>query len=85
LENVLLIQSADKSRAAMILTNSVSGKSMQKTGKLVFHRYGDKYFLSQVWSPGLQVGRTVPASDIERSLDREMARTVRTIETAKKN
>ena len=27
---------------------------------LVFHRYGDSYFLEEVWSAGLDVARTLP-------------------------
>jgi len=44
-----------------------------KRGELVFHRYGDTYFLSQVWGPGLETGRELATSRQERTLKREMA------------
>jgi hypothetical protein len=44
-----------------------------KRGELVFHRYGDTYFLSQVWTPGLETGRELTTSRQERTLKREMA------------
>ena len=34
--------------------------------KLVFHRYGDQYFLYQVWAPGTTTGRQFPKSRAER-------------------
>jgi hypothetical protein len=35
-------------------------------GKLVFHRYGDQYFLYQVWAAGTTTGRQFPKSRSER-------------------
>lgn len=35
---------------------------------LVFHRYGDQYFLAQVWPAGASIGRELPASRSERDL-----------------
>jgi hypothetical protein len=34
--------------------------------KLVFHRYGNKYFLSQIWIKGNEVGRELPKSRLEK-------------------
>ena len=36
--------------------------------KLVFHRYGDSYFLAQVWTTGNPRGRELPRSRAEREL-----------------
>ena len=35
---------------------------------LVFHRYGDQYYLSQVWPAGGSIGRELPVSRSERDL-----------------
>jgi hypothetical protein len=40
-----------------------------KGGRLVFHKYGDKYFLAQVWDLDGQ-GRNMPVSKEERQLSR---------------
>jgi hypothetical protein len=46
-----------------------------KGGRLVFHKYGDRYFLAQVWELD-GTGRNLPVSKEERQLSRnpEMAK-----------
>ena len=48
---VLLIQSANRKAAAMIMTQKV-GRNGAGQSQLVFHRYGNEYYLSQVWDSG---------------------------------
>ena len=38
---------------------------------LLFHRYGDQYFLSQVWPAGGSTGRLLPKSRAERDAERQ--------------
>jgi hypothetical protein len=83
LQDALLIQSADGRKSALVVTNTITGKTGENRARLIFHQYGDKCFLAQVWSPGLITGRSLPETGLQRELDREMAKTVRTIETAK--
>ena len=40
--------------------------------KLVFHRYGNTYFLSQVWLAGESTGQELPKSRQERAIAREL-------------
>ena len=54
--SVLRIRSEDSKASAMILTNSVQKLDAPGQGKLVFNRYGDEYFLCQVWAPGNNIG-----------------------------
>jgi hypothetical protein len=42
---------------------------------LVFHRYGDQYFLEQIWRDGEQEGTQVPESRTERTIRRQLAQT----------
>ncbi len=42
--------------------------------KLVFHRYGDAYFLSQVWMAGERTGRELSKSQRERAIERELGK-----------
>jgi len=44
----------------------------EKAAKLVFHRYGSTYFLSQVWMAGEATGRELPRSKQERAIEREL-------------
>jgi hypothetical protein len=41
---------------------------VQKTGKLVFHRYGNEYFLSEVWTPGDEWGHRLSKTRREREI-----------------
>ena len=55
---------ADGHGGAIVLTNATGGRSDDdSTSRLVFHRYGDRYFLSQAWIGG--GGREVFASAAE--------------------
>ena len=73
-QSVLAIQSVDGRSAAMTLTNAVQASKMSPKARLIFNRYGDRYFLSQVWAPGNQ-GRELSPSVAEREL---MAKTTST-------
>lgn len=48
-------------------THSASRNTSDGT-KLVFHRYGDTYFLSAMWIGGNAIGRELPRSKAEREL-----------------
>ena len=41
--------------------------------EVVFHRYGQRYFLSEVWAPGQQTGRQLVKSAEERSVEKQLA------------
>jgi hypothetical protein len=42
---------------------------------LVFHKYGDQYFLEQILTGGEQVGRQLSESRSERTVRRQLAQT----------
>ncbi len=53
----VLLRSHDGAAATTVLTMPVKSQQASSETKLVFKRYGDQYFLSQVWSQGANVGR----------------------------
>lgn len=59
----------EKPRACIAMLASEVGSSSGK-GRFVFHRYGDQYFLSQVWSPKDGLAQTLPESSREKQLAR---------------
>jgi hypothetical protein len=65
LQSRLLIRSKDGRNAAAFPTWTVEAKSIQKEARLTFNRYGDQYFLTQVWAPDTNIGRELPKSGIE--------------------
>src|SRR2546423_13854639 len=70
-ENVLLIRSENNHEASASLTVAVQANDAPETGELVFHRYGDTYFLFQVWERGSSDGHQLLESRTERSIERE--------------
>ena len=62
----LMIQNVKTRRTAMFETDPVEAHKTPGHAKLVFHRYGDDYFLSQVWTSGDDTGREITPSHKER-------------------
>jgi hypothetical protein len=67
-EKALLVRSQDNRVTALVSTNSVEASAERSQARLVFHRYGEQYFLSQVWNAGSLAGRELPASKAEREV-----------------
>jgi hypothetical protein len=64
--------SAKNSSLFTLTTRMQAGKPIEK-GKLVFHRYGNRYFLAEVWTAGERDGVKLRKSREEKSLERELA------------
>ena len=70
----LHLRSTDNGAALAVLTNGAEEAGRQaRAPRLIFHRYGEQYFLAAVWLRA-DAGRRVVASRRERSLRRELAR-----------
>ena len=63
----LLIECLDHKDAAFALANSIQSSAVRSHGRLVFHRYRNTYFLSEVWVGGGQ-GRWIATTHREREL-----------------
>ena len=71
----LMIRNIDhKHDEALFETEPVYADRIARRDVLVFHRYGDTYFLSEVVTAGEQTGRELVPSHAERQLRREVAR-----------
>jgi hypothetical protein len=69
--NLLMFQSIDGKAAAIMPTILIGGRS-REDAKLVFHRYGSRYFFVQAWSGG-SYGLELPTTPAERAAARELA------------
>jgi hypothetical protein len=49
------------------------GRQLDSNSKLVFSKYGDQFFLSQVWIFGRRIGEELPKTAKERRLQTEIA------------
>lgn len=68
---LLLIRSTDEKEKAAIQMISVNGR-WQDGGKLVFRRYGVRYFFVQVWAGG-NTGLELPMTHAEHTVARQLA------------
>lgn len=55
------------------LTRPIQASNVPEKAKLVFHRYGQRYFLSEVWTTGERTGRKLLKSGEERALEDQLA------------
>jgi len=70
----LIIQNVDHRRSeAVFTTDSYDESRIPSRSEIVFHRYGDTTFLSQVVTAGYQTAREIEPSHKEKDLRREMA------------
>jgi hypothetical protein len=75
----VMIRNCDNGLAVYHLTQAGDSDS-KGNGKLLFHKYGDRFFLSEVQHPSLSTGLILPVSGNEKKVQNETA-TVRTFET----
>jgi len=69
----LLISNQDSNDGAIRLTESIEARIVPQQAKLVFHRYGQRNFLSEVWTAGQRTGRQLQKSDEERAIEGQLA------------
>ena len=79
---VILISRKDAKSSVLRLTNLLQPNMKNTHARLVFHRYGQNYFLAEVWSGGDSVGRRLMRSRRERAIERELAAVVSKAEFA---
>jgi hypothetical protein len=67
---VVLIHHADPGASVMVMTIPSQANAPQSDSKLVFNRYGNRYFLSQYWTAGSSRGRLFLKSAREEEISR---------------
>ena len=67
----LSITNYDKGQSMFRMSRLLVGPNTTEQGKLVFHKYGNQYFLAQVWIPG-STALEVAKSRSERAIEREI-------------
>jgi hypothetical protein len=70
---VLAIRDLDTNTTRLVSFNScISPKSASQT-KLIFHRYGERYFLNQIWVEGNNSGHELNPSPREREVAKDFS------------
>jgi len=71
-DSVLTISSRNSSTSIFSSTIAVQTLEPNRHGKLVFHSHGDQWFLFQIWPAGINTGREITSSRLERSIERKV-------------
>ena len=67
----LAIENQSQGELALRAGRKVSGAETTNQCKLVFNKYGNRYFLAEIWIPGYQPWQ-ITKSKAERSLEHEL-------------
>jgi hypothetical protein len=70
----LVIRKENAGGGKIVLSNAAQSAAASPDTRLVFHRYGDSYFLSQIWTAGNSSGRQIAATPREKELARNTER-----------
>lgn len=70
------IRDANGRKLAVVLANEISEGSVGENGKVIFHCYGEKCFLSEVWSPDYEQGQIVSSQSEQELVKKESSRYV---------
>ena len=71
--DALMIQSGDGMTNAVRLSEATERMKNKTHARMVFHRYGQRYFLAEVWNGLDNTGRQLLKSGEERAIERELA------------
>ncbi|MGA3007683.1 MAG: hypothetical protein ABSE59_07315 [Opitutaceae bacterium] len=74
---VVLVRRLDgKPANAIVTTVGVGGAESGGSPRLTFHRYGNEYFLSEIWNPESGGGRGVPRTGHEAEVAKRLGSAV---------
>ena len=73
--HAMSVSNADASVHVFQSTFEASALKAKNESTLVFHKYGDLYFLEQIWSIGEQDGTQLSESRSERTIRQQLAQT----------
>ena len=69
----LVLRRTDGRAGVFVLSSRIQTEAAQQESKLVFRRYGNQYFLEEIWSQGDSTGNQVEESRAERKLEKDGA------------
>jgi hypothetical protein len=70
---VLLVQFRNGSSSMIVGSNAAQNLKPADKSKLVFNKYGNRYFLSEVWVKGVTRGNRLAKTSREKELAKDMA------------
>ncbi|HSE31392.1 MAG TPA: hypothetical protein VLA93_07420 [Pyrinomonadaceae bacterium] len=70
---IVKIINTKQAKTVFAMTIPLSRNRDSEKAKLVFHRYGNRYFLAEIWAAGEQEGQKLRKSREEKAIENEMA------------
>jgi hypothetical protein len=67
--NIVALKTAHATKAMSV--SHMVGKSLNEPSRMVFHCYGDTYFLAQIWAGDGSMGHALPRSKREKEIARD--------------
>jgi len=67
----MTIRNIDNGQHALRVARTLRGADTSDLAKLVFRKYGNRYFLAEVWVPGVRVWEVIKSRS-ERAIEREI-------------
>ena len=71
--DAVLIQSADGKSSVLRPSEATATGQNKASARLIFHRYGQRYFLKEVWTGAGIAGHQLMKSSDERAIERDLA------------
>jgi hypothetical protein len=69
----LTVRNEDNSMVEIACTYNLQSRSAVVEGKLIFNRYGDQYYLAEVWWPNDTIGHIIDKTEREKALIKELS------------
>ena len=70
---VLAIRGLNSEAKNLVMSNSCRSLEPASQTKLIFHRYGDRYFLYKIWVAGNNIGHELRPSPREKEVARDFS------------
>ena len=70
---VLAIRNLETNSTNLVMFNSCASLASVKQTKLIFHRYGDRYFLNRIWVAGNNYGHELSPSPREKEVAKDFS------------
>lgn len=71
---VLAIRNLETNSTNLVIFNSCTSLASVKQTKLIFHRYGERYFLSRIWIEGNNLGHELNPSPREKEVAKDFSK-----------
>jgi hypothetical protein len=66
----LSVHNVTSNAGTLLLSNSCQLAKTSDSNKLVFYRYGERYFLAEIWTANTNIGRKMPLNQRQQELAR---------------